>query len=645
MKNEKDLRMCCEKSRQLMILAVVGSVVGLVLTIGVIVFGIANWPWSKYGSWAGSDVFALMVVPFMIATLYSVAAAINGYISSAAYQEEEEKILLARRKEKIAAFEVNEDVRFTSGRSLKNYQKYAPFAIAAMAVILIIALMFMFSGSWSARQPGTLPVPVDALGSVVAAIVAMVFSIFPGVFFLGQSKDPMFRWLRPVGAWLVAGFSVALVAAIGSLCYYRYNITQFNVNAAKVVFFSFGVLGVELICIFVSEFYRPRSLEAPRPVFESRILALFTEPGGVARNIAGTLDYQFGFKVSGTWIYSFAERFLFPLIILWLVILWTFTCIAEVGPNQLGIRLEFGRIIDKTPLEPGIYFKLPYPFGKIVNYSCDQIKTINVGPKMVDADGKETRPMLVAWDKKHYAEESRYLVASETEDKTSAPVSFLGISIPIQYQIRKDSLIDYGFRNQNSDNALKNIGEQVASKFFASVSIFDIMSSGRTKASEILHQNIQREADNAGLGINIVKVNIHDAHPPQDVSPEFQKVIGASEEMESSILEAHAYYNDIVPMIEAHKDRLIADAESYAFQVKLVSQAESERFLRQLVSYRTMPQLFKLRNYLEMLEDDAAKARKYILSASLEYEIYELNFEKKGQLDLIDANLEEINQK
>lgn len=115
--------------------------------------------------------------------------------------------------------------------------------------------------------------------------------------------------------------------------------------------------------------------------------------------------------------------------------------------------------------------------------------------------------------------------------------------------------------------------------------------------------------------------------------------------MESSILEAHAYYNDIVPMIEAHKDRLIADAESYAFQVKLVSQAESERFLRQLVSYRTMPQLFKLRNYLEMLEDDAAKARKYILSASLEYEIYELNFEKKGQLDLIDANLEEINQK
>ncbi|MDD4180025.1 MAG: protease modulator HflK [Victivallaceae bacterium] len=645
MNSEKDLRMRCEKSRQLMVLSIVGGVVSLVLTVGVIIFGVAAWPWSKYGSWAGNDVFALMIVPFMIATLYSIAAAINGFISSAAYQEEEEKILLAKRKEKISAFEVNEDVRFTAGRSLKNYQKYAPYVIAALAVIIIAVSMFLFSSSKSARLEGTQPVPVDALGSAVAAIVAMVFSIFPGVFLLGQSKDSIFRWLRPVGAWLTAGAAVALIAAIGAIAYYRYNITGFNSSAAKVIFYSFCVLGIELIFIFVSEFYRPRSLEAQRPVFESRILALFTEPGGVARNIAGTLDYQFGFKVSGTWIYGFAEKFLFPLIILWLVILWSFTCISEVGPNQLGIRMQFGRITDIAPLDPGVYLKLPYPFGKIVTYSCEQISTIQVGPKMIDADGKETRPALVVWDKKHYAEESRYLVASETEDKTSAPVSLLGISIPIQYRIKKAELIDYAFRNQNSDAALKNIAEQISSRFFASVSIFDIMSSGREKASGILHKNIQAEADKAKLGIEIVKVNIHDAHPPEKIAPEFQKVIGASEEMESTILEARAYYNDIVPMIEAQKDRLIADAHSYAFQVNHVSQAESERFLRQLVAFKIMPQFFKLRNYLDMLEQSAGNARKYIMSASLEYEIYELNLEKKGQLDLIDANLSEISQK
>lgn len=645
MNSEKDLRMRCEKARQLMVLAIVGGIVSLVLTVGTIVFGVTVWPWSKYGSWAGNDVFALMVVPFMIATLYSIGAAINGFISSAAYQEEEEKALLAKRKEKLSAFEVNEDVRFTSGRSLKNYQKYSPYVIAALAVLIIVVSMFMFNSIKSARLEGAQPVPVDALGSAVAAIVAMIFSIFPGVFLLGQSKDSIFRWLRPIGAWLCAGAAVGLIAAIGSIAYYRYNVTGFNITAAKVVFFSFGVLAIELIFIFVSEFYRPRSLEAQRPVFESRILALFTEPGGVARNIAGTLDYQFGFKVSGTWIYSFAEKFLFPLVIVWLVILWSFTCIFQVGPSQLGIRMQFGRIIDTTPLEPGIYLKLPYPFGKIVTYSCEEIQMIHVGPKMIGADGKETRPPLVAWDKKHYAEESRYLVASETEDKTSAPVSLLGISIPIQYRIKRDGIIDYGFRNRDSDAALKNISEQIASRFFASVSIFDIMSSGRAQAREILHKNIQAEVDKAQLGIEIVKVNIHDAHPPEKVSPEFQKVIGASEEMESMILEARAYYNDVVPMIEAQKDRLIADANSYAFQVQRVSQAESERFLRQLVSYKIMPHFFQLRNYLDMLEQDASNARKYIMSASLEYEIYELNLERKGQLDLIDANLSEISQK
>ena len=47
----------------------------------------------------------------------------------------------------------------------------------------------------------------------------------------------------------------------------------------------------ELVVNFIIEFYRPRSLGESRPVFESQLLSLFTEPGGVLRNIASALDY------------------------------------------------------------------------------------------------------------------------------------------------------------------------------------------------------------------------------------------------------------------------------------------------------------------------------------------------------------------
>ena len=131
---------------------------------------------------------------------------------------------------------------------------------------------------------------------------------------------------------------------------------------------------------FIVEFYRPRTIEEPRPIFESRILALFTEPGGVMRNVADTLDYQFGFKVSSTWIYSFIERGLFPLLIVWVIVLWVFSGITEVGPNQVGIRERFGKIVSTSPMEPGIYYNAPWPFGKISRFSCDEINSVMIGP-------------------------------------------------------------------------------------------------------------------------------------------------------------------------------------------------------------------------------------------------------------------------
>ncbi len=640
MENNKRLREHYEKSGTLMKLSIIGGVLSLIGMIVVIVLGISTW--SKYGSWAGSDVFALMVVPFAMATLYAVASAIYGSMAKSAYLEEEEKADLEKRKESISAFNVNEDVRFTAGRAFKNYKKYGPYVIAALGLILIAAILLSFSRMWLNRQAGVMPIPMDSMYTVVVSLVFMLFSLLFGAFFIGQSKEPIYRWLRPMGAWMIAAFVVAILSMIGGI-YYHYKIPQPNQIFTRIVYISYIVLGSELVFSFISEFYRPRSLEVPRPVFESRLLALFTEPGGVARNIANMLDYQFGFKVSGTWIYGFLERALFPLLIIWFLIIWLFTCIAEVGPNQAGFRMRFGEVLDKNkPLESGIYFKLPYPFGKILTYSCDEIYQVFIGAAMFTEDGKPTRPSTVLWNKVHYASEAKYLIASPTDDKNSVPVSQLTNSIPVQYRIRKSQLYDYAFRNQDVSKFLKDIGEQVAAKYFASVSIFDIMSGGRTEAATDLRKMIQAEVDHLGLGVEIVRVNIHDSHPPADVASEFQNVISAMEEKETEIYKGKAYANRIIPEARSEKARLISEATSYAFYTKTVSQAESERFNRQLVAYRVLPNYFMLRTYLDMLEQNLQNVRKYVLGSSLEYEVYEFNFERKSQLDLIDADLDQL---
>jgi regulator of protease activity HflC (stomatin/prohibitin superfamily) len=636
METDKVLRENIDNSKLLVKLSIIGGIGSAVMAILVLIL-------SGISSWAGSDVFALSILPLALTAVFSLGSMIYGILAASAAQEDEDKRLLEKRKENIAVINVNEDVRFTAGRSFENYKKYTPYFLAAFAAAITFALLGLFWYYHSART--VIPVPENALKSAFVAVMLMCICIFSGAFFVGQSREKDFRWLRPLGAWLILAFVVSLFATFSALMF-RFGYPQVDKYLSRVAFVLYALLGVEFVINFITEFYRPRTIEEPRPVFESRLLALFTEPGGVARNVADTLDYQFGFKVSKTWISEFTEKYLFRLVIAWLICLWMFTCIFEVGPSQVGVRERFGRIVSEELLSPGIYFALPYPFGKVARYSCTEIHDVLVGPGMIDANGKKLRPEVVTWTEKHYATESEFLVASEKIDNALKPatsVSFLGISLPIQYRIRKSGLINFAYKHKDAPNILQNIGEMAATKYFASVSIMEIMSSGRQKAAEDLKMQIQQAADSQNLGVDIVYVNLHDVHPPTEkVAPAFEAVIGSIEEKETEILKAKSYRERVIPQAQADKMQIDAQAKSYRYQITTVAQAEGERFNKQLQAYDAMPEIFKLRTYLDMLEKDCADTRKYIMSSSIPNEIYELNFEQKARFDLIDADVNSL---
>lgn len=55
-----------------------------------------------------------------------------------------------------------------------------------------------------------------------------------------------------------------------------------------------------------------------------------------------------------------------------------------------------------------------------------------------------------------------------------------------------------------------------------------------------------------------------------------------------------------------------------------------------------MPAMFKLKTYLDFLEKECQGIRKFIVASGLSDEIYELNFEQKERLDLIDTDITAI---
>ena len=631
-------------------LAMVALGVSLVLTVLVFLAG-------PVYDWSGFISFSLAVIPFALAVVYALMSLIQNKFAVAAVRDEEEKILLQKRKEnKASLLDISEDVRFTAGRTLLNFEKYVPSTITLICCLLTAGALIYFWRTALFRPEDAVNLatglPKQPILLAFTSALCAIVSVFLGIFLAGQSHVSEYRWLRPVGAWLMFGAVIMIFTLVSSILLVL-KFTPWDGFFSQVAFFALAVLCVEMLLSFVSEFYRPRNQMEDRPVYESRLLSIFTEPGGIMRNIADSLDYQFGFKVSKTWIYGFFERSILPAVLLWLLLFWLFTCIAEVGPGEVAVRERFGKvatrvengeIVPEQILEPGIYFKLPWPMETVRRVSITAVQSVTVGD-VIMKDGKELKPAVVLWTTEHGKGEDEnapsegYLVANaKGGTEVANAVSILETNLPIHYTVRKAQVYQYLFRFKEVPKLLKAVGEQESTRYFASTDFIKDMSSGREKIVSELKQRIQREADKLKLGIMIVCVNMNDAHPPvKEVAPAFQEVLAAKEEARTLVFGANAEAEKALAEGSIRSMTITSEAQAYKYDVSNVAIADAFRFRQQLAAYRQQPMLFRLRTYLDFLENDCQDLRKFILSSKIPSQIYELNMEEKPALDLLDG--------
>jgi len=583
-------------------------------------------------------------------------------------QKEEEAGFEEHRRESANAdlFEDSDEASKLAARTNRHFVRFfVPFATATLGLGVVLAVALNWGG-WNDAltfPEATLPLRYASLSLALALV-----SVIGGSYFVGVSREAGCRWIRPCGAWmfLAAGlFLLSGIALVGE--HAQVAIERLDVRAAKIGAAALLVLGLELIANFIIEFYRPRTPgEAERPLYESRILALFTEPGGIARNVALSLDYQFGFRVSEVWFYRFLERTLVPFAMVMAACLWLQTCIVVVNTEENGIRERFGRVVDRTPLKPDIYFKLPAPFARIYKFPVERVQRIPIGyipgteddPTLAAMDPELQGDMtgrVIVWSKIHAKEETDFVVACDPEladedpDQADSPgalpvtVYFLSANFPLYFKVR--NLYEYAYGHQDALHALEKVATREVVRYLANVDFFKILTVGRAEGAKELQRRIQLAADGLNLGVDIVFVGLQGLHPPVTVGSAFDEVVAAMEEKHEEALKAERYAIKTQPAAEGQAVTLTAQAEAYRQNRVRVAEAEAERFTKQLLAYDASPKLFVLRSFLDVLENEGAPARKYVVAAEGGAEVFIINLEEKQRVDLLeDLDLDQTDQ-
>lgn len=681
------------------------------LILSVLFFGIIFF----LGRW--SNCFAVSAISWLLlsAALIWLVLTIQFHQRALAEQEKLDMGQLAQDEKTAAIFQAKGEHAALFAVAHHRLQILEKWFIPVFSVIIAAYQIGIGLYLLRAIPEGAGTEVKPASGGLLCAVflTAIAFvSFLVSRYATGLSAQRQWKPLRAGGSFLLAVAILCFALAIGlALAHFKIFVVVKVIAVAVPILLV--MLGAETALNIVLDIYRPRLKDQySRSAFDSRLLGLINEPGGIFRSVASTIDYQFGFQVSQTWFYKLLEKAIVPLVLFAAVTLYLLSCIVVVAPNEEAIIEHFGNPINDANnirlVGPGLTFKWPWPIDIAYKYPTKKVVELHIGyvPK-VDPKTKEVIREPLLWGKTHFQEEYSVIVAGRYSGGNLAdaagPVSLVKANIPVQYRIK--DLYSYLYNHSEPGKLLEAICYHELAKFAASAKVEvddqdqdgynlkeSLFGAGRSEAKSVLTDNIQKAADRAKLGVEIVFLGLQGIHPSVEVAADYQKVIGAIQKKQALILQAQAERNknlsNLVGSVEdadklydlaaryqsvlrsATKDeqakkenrlqdvdveklgdeldmafgkaggdifKTLRESQSYAFEKATLAQATGQRFASQLKAYRAAKEIYKREQRSAALEESLKDARKYVVVADPnDMQVFIVNFEEKLTPSLYD---------
>ncbi len=516
------------------------------------------------------------------------------------------------------------------------------------------------------------PFLVCAVSMTAVAFVSFLVSRYA----TGMSAQSQWKPLRAGGSAMLGAAVICFALAVGLAVAHLFQFYAIVQVVDYVACILLIVVALETALNVVLDIYRPRIKgQYSRAAFDSRLLGIINEPGGIFRSAASAIDYQFGFQVSQTWFYKLLEKAVLPLFIFGAVSLYLMSSVVVVAPDEQAIIERLGNPMTSAGevrlIGPGLSFKWPWPFDKVRRHPTQQIQEIYVGfePEIDKETGQIMQEKELLWGEKHYKEEYPLLVATRFASDNMAeaggvPVSLINANIPVQYRIK--DLYAYTYNHKDPEQLLSAICHNELARFGAGSTVdigdqgeanqLSLLGAGRTQAKQVLTEVIQKAADAKGLGVEIVFLGLQGMHPPVEVAKDYQAVIGAVQEEQALILNAYRERNSALSFVAGsaeEADQLydlaaryqqaqtdgddvaiaalaqeldkafadasgtifesLRDAQSYAFEKSVVAAATGKRFASQVQAHEAAPGIYRQEQRLRALVGALENIRKYVI--------------------------------
>ena len=286
---------------------------------------------------------------------------------------------------------------------------------------------------------------------------------------------------------------------------------------------------------------------------------------------------------------QFSPKFLgggIGLLLVLVLIVWLASGFYIVDAGQRGLVLQFGRY--KESSEPGLRWRLPYPIQSHELVNIAGVRTLEVGYR-----GTERNKVL-----------KEALMLTDDEN-------IINIQFAVQYILKSPE--DFLFNNRNTDDSVLQAAETAIREIVGKSKMDFVLYEGREQVAAQATKLAQDILDRYKTGIQISRITMQNAQPPEQVQAAFDDAVKAGQDRERAKNEGQAYANDVIPKAKGAAARLLEEANGYRQRVVANAEGESSRFQQVLTEYQKAPGVTRERMYLDTMQQVLENTSKIII--------------------------------
>jgi membrane protease subunit HflK len=271
------------------------------------------------------------------------------------------------------------------------------------------------------------------------------------------------------------------------------------------------------------------------------------------------------------------------LVVLVLVGAWLFASFYSVRPEERSIELFLGDFSEVG--EPGLNFA-PWPLvtHEVIPVTTERTEDIGVGRT---GNRGDIGLMLTTGE------------------------NVVDIDFQVVWNVADPA--EFLFNLRDPESTVRAVSESAMREVIAQSELAPILNRDRAIIAQTVQELIQGTLDTYDAGINIVRVNLDRADPPQEVIDAFREVQAAEQERDRLERQADAYANRVLAGARGEAAQIMEEAEAYRARVVNEAEGEASRFGAVLAEYTKAPAVTRKRLYLETMEEVLGRVDKVIL--------------------------------